>query len=1131
MNFLLFTVLPALVVGQATDFHSGVTAFLILCAVWLQNRMRDNQHEQARKQQDNKLRDLQNELDILHQRINQQNQTIQALLRQPENAITRDPLRQPENEQPENHLATDLSLSANTASTTPQQPENHLAVPRQTARQPETQPAPVAVQPTIQQTIQQTVHAPAALGQPENQNDEFNLDTLDNRPAVAPSLSQSTAQPASAAHRQPETATAAQTPVRKKPQSPLPHRQPETAWQNNEAEAESNPLIAWFVRGNPLLKIGVVVLFFGLAFLLRYVGSHLPLWFKYLAVFGAGIAAALAGEKLHTKNREYGLVLQGFGFGVMYLTALAALKLHRIAPAPLVFAVMLGAVAAMAALAVRRDAQIMAQFALAGGLAAPVLISDGSGNHVVLFAYLALLNTAVAWIAWHKAWRGLNITGFAGTFAIALSWGLRDYTAAHFATTEPFLLYHWLLYTAVACFFARQTLAHEPLSGSLKTIPNDAPLERIMATFAAYAAHIRGLDSTLLFGTAVVAFSMQYQMVEHWQHAAAASALGFAAVYAAFALWFARQDDDFAVMKQAFAALALLFVTLAVPLGLDGVWTASAWALEAALVYVFGMKLRQPHTRLLALAVFVLAAVAQLGEWKLFPHGSETLMGGSLWSTLWLMGGGAAMAWTWFRQPEKLAAWENGFQAAVQALALANAVALPMMLFAETGTAYAMAAYTLALAAAQFRHQNKVLSVFAVGTGWWGMLLAAGASNSGVLQLTAAVLVLAAAFLLHKSRWQPENAVTLNAAAGWALLPFAALLAMAGVSDVLPHAWSPSDFWAVWWAVWPPLLAASRGGNWKQGLQTCAVAGWLYAWSLFYVLSDWDAGTRVFATLTLAMMTALSLRAMTWQPEKLRRSAAWHGIALAVFGAAWTAWLGKLGGRYADGVWAQLAWLAVPMLLWTAFTAWRNHPRLQPRAVYWRWGSMAAALLALAWLLVANWVAPRASGLPYLPLLNPLELATAAIVWQTWRWHGLWLAEYAPDERKMQAVLPSALALFAVSALVMRVWHEYDGVAWRLRDLLASFGLQASLSIVWALLAIGLMVRGNQQAARPLWFTGAGLMGVVVAKLFLVELGNSGGVARIVSFIVVGLLLLLVGWFAPMPPKGEEDDADDEDDV
>ncbi len=1114
MNFLLFVVLPALVIGAMTHYSAGVEAFLILCAVWLRDLARDNQQQAERKQQDNKLRDLQNELDILHQRINH--------LRQPENATTQAVNRQPENDLPANAAARE-SL---------RQPENRLSVSRETARQPETRvtPAHASAHQTAHPTTPQPVHPSQSIGQPENHpthpNDEFNLDALDALQTPAQSITPSTAQPitqppAQPAPRQPETATAAQTPVHTKSK---PYRQPETAWQNNEAEAAPNPLIAWFVRGNPLLKIGVVVLFFGLAFLLRYVGSHLPLWFKYLAVFGAGIAAALAGEKLHTKNREYGLVLQGFGFAVMYLTALAALKLHHILPAPIVFAVMLSAVVLMAALAVRRDAKIMVQVALAGGLAAPILVSDGSGNYLVLFSYLSLLNTAVAWIAWHKAWRDLNITGFVGTFAIALSWGMRDYTAAHFARTEPFLLYHWLLYTAVACFFARQTLAREPLSGSLKSIPNDAPLERIMATFAAYASHIRGLDSTLLFGTAITAFSMQYQMVEYWQHAAAVSAVGFAAVYAGFALWFARQGDDFAVMKQAFAALSLLFVTLAVPLGLDGVWTASAWALEAALVYAFGMKLRQPHTRLLALAVFALAAGAHLsGSWQVFPHGRETLLGGSVAGTLWLLGGGAAMVWTWLRQPEKLAAWENGFQAAVQALVLANAVALPMMLFAETGTAYAMAAYALALAAAQFRRQNKVVSVFAVGTGWWGMLLAAGASDSGVLQLTAAVLVLAAAFLLHKSRWQPENAVTLNTLAGWALLPFAALLAMGGAWTLLPFTRSSAYFWITWWLVWLPLLAVSRGGRWMQGLQTCAVAGWAYA-GLLLNAGDGQMDAPVAHTLTLAMMTALSLRAMTWQPEKLRRSAAWHGLALAVFGLGWTLWLGELGERYAIGVWAQLAWLAAPMLLWTAFTAWRNHPRLQPRAVYWRYGSMAAALLALAWLLWANWSAPRESGLPYLPLLNPLEWATAAIVWQTWRWHGLWLAEYAPDERKMQAVLPSALALFAVSALVMRVWHEYDGVAWRLGDLLASFGLQASLSIVWALLAIGLMVRGNQKAARSLWFTGAGLMGVVVGKLFLVELGNSGGVARIVSFIVVGVLLLLVGWFAPMPPKGGEGD-------
>ena len=71
--------------------------------------------------------------------------------------------------------------------------------------------------------------------------------------------------------------------------------------------------------------------------------------------------------------------------------------------------------------------------------------------------------------------------------------------------------------------------------------------------------------------------------------------------------------------------------------------------------------------------------------------------------------------------------------------------------------------------------------------------------------------------------------------------------------------------------------------------------------------------------------------------------------------------------------------------------------------------------------------------------------------------------------------------------------------------------------------AIGLMVSGHRLGRRIRWMAGAGLMGVVVLKLFTVELGGSGGIARIVSFIGVGLLLLLVGWFAPVPPREGED--------
>ena len=58
---------------------------------------------------------------------------------------------------------------------------------------------------------------------------------------------------------------------------------------------------------------------------------------------------------------------------------------------------------------------------------------------------------------------------------------------------------------------------------------------------------------------------------------------------------------------------------------------------------------------------------------------------------------------------------------------------------------------------------------------------------------------------------------------------------------------------------------------------------------------------------------------------------------------------------------------------------------------------------------------------------------------------------------------------------------------------------------------------------RIVWFLGAALVAVVVVKLFLIELSAVGTLQRIVSFIVVGLLLLLVGYVAPLPPRRDAD--------
>jgi uncharacterized membrane protein len=67
------------------------------------------------------------------------------------------------------------------------------------------------------------------------------------------------------------------------------------------------------------------------------------------------------------------------------------------------------------------------------------------------------------------------------------------------------------------------------------------------------------------------------------------------------------------------------------------------------------------------------------------------------------------------------------------------------------------------------------------------------------------------------------------------------------------------------------------------------------------------------------------------------------------------------------------------------------------------------------------------------------------------------------------------------------------------------------------------MLLAHRHRWRVAWVAGAALLGAVVVKLFLVDLGQAGGVERIVSFIGVGLLLLLIGYLAPVPPRTLEE--------
>src|SRR5262249_21899011 len=199
----------------------------------------------------------------------------------------------------------------------------------------------------------------------------------------------------------------------------------------------------------------------------------------------------------------------------------------------------------------------------------------------------AVLNAAILAIAWFKAWRVLNLVGFAFTYAIGTVWGVQFYRSEHFASTEPFLALFFAFYLAIPILFARRRAAG---------------LERYV-------------DTTLVFGVPLVTFGLQASLVHDFEYATAWSALALSAVYLTLAkAVFGRRGEAMRLLAEAFLALGVVFGTLAIPLALDGRWTSAAWALEGAAIVWIGVRQRRAAARLFGIALQFLAGVAFLTD-------------------------------------------------------------------------------------------------------------------------------------------------------------------------------------------------------------------------------------------------------------------------------------------------------------------------------------------------------------------------------------------------------------------------------------------------------------------------------------------------------------------------------------
>jgi uncharacterized membrane protein len=176
---------------------------------------------------------------------------------------------------------------------------------------------------------------------------------------------------------------------------------------------------------------------------------------------------------------------------------------------------------------------------------------------------------------------------------------------------------------------------------------------------------------------------------------------------------------------------------------------------------------------------------------------------------------------------------------------------------------------------------------------------------------------------------------------------------------------------------------------------------------------------------------------------------------------------------------------------------------------------------ALAWVVWACGDAGSPAPLPYLPALNPLELTQALglIVGYAW-WRSVTSRrELDGQSGSIARGLLTGIAFLSLNAVVGRSVHVDLNVPFDLDDLMNSSVFQTGISILWGVTAGVLMTLARLWFDRAVWMTGAALIAALIIKLFAIDLGNIGGVARIVSFLATGLLILLIGYLAPVPPK------------
>jgi uncharacterized membrane protein len=352
-----------------------------------------------------------------------------------------------------------------------------------------------------------------------------------------------------------------------------------------------------FIGENLANKIGIIITVIGVAIGVKFaIDRELisPLIRIILGYLSGFILLGFA-IRLKSKYENYSSVLLSGAVAIMYFITYAAYGFYGLIPQAAAFTLMVLLTAFTVLAALHYNRQVIAHIGLVGSYAIPFILGEGFENLAFLFIYMTIVNAGILAVAVVRYWKPLYYSSFGITWLIYVAWFIPGYSVSvNFNIALVFLSVFFVIFYLI--FLSYKLIRKEKFVAD---------------------------DVLLLLVNSFIFFGLGYKILN--SHATGNNYLGLFAIINAlvhFAVSLVMKRDKL-VDRNLFylvSGLALVFVTIAIPIQLDGRWVTLLWAGEAAVLFRIGRSNQVKIYENLSYPLMILAFISIVHDWSFVYH-------------------------------------------------------------------------------------------------------------------------------------------------------------------------------------------------------------------------------------------------------------------------------------------------------------------------------------------------------------------------------------------------------------------------------------------------------------------------------------------------------------------------------